>query len=155
MSTYYEDKDKQTDAQLCEDGTIIEPEYTRSHVIAERIMARFEAEQFKPLIKKIEDMVSEHLWDMVRDSMLDDATHNIAGEIRHRIEATVEAMLGGKQWAIDKYVLSERYQYDDIRKQLAALIPDQLQDARIKDLEKRLAIVTENLKREQDWNSRR
>lgn len=154
MSTYYDDKAKLSDEELCKDGSIIEPEYTRSHVIAEKIIAQFEAEQFKPLIKKIEDMVGEHLWDMVRDSLLDDTTHNIAGEIRDRVEKTIEALLGGNQWAVEKYILAQRYQRDEIRKQLAALIPEQLQDARIADLEKEVAKLKEDLQRERNWNNR-
>jgi|ERR1043165_1301130 hypothetical protein len=155
MDSWYEEMSKKSDAQLCEGSPHIEPEWTRSHVIAEQITERFEAEHFKPLLKKIEDYVSEHLWDMVRDSLLGDTTHNIAGHICHRVECTVKALLGGNKWAVDKYVMDQYDGGKSIRKALASVIPTEIMDARIADLEKDNEKLRDDLKREREWNSRR
>ena len=47
------------------------PAYFEARAIVERQMAKFEAEQFEPLIKKFTDAFREKLWDDVRDHMFE------------------------------------------------------------------------------------
>ena len=142
---YYEEKNQQTDEALCADSCgPLEPEYTRAHAFAEKLLSEFEDEHFKPIIKKLTDAVGEALWDMVRDSLIDDTSRNVAGHIQHRIESSIEALLGGKEWAIKKYVL-EGYDRDAIRAAVASAIPKEVQELRIADLEKEVARLKESL----------
>lgn len=134
MSGYYEEQAKKTDEELCKDCTTIEPEWTRAHALTEKVMAQFQAEHFKPLLKTIADHVTEHLWDIFRDSIIEDTEQNIAGHIRYRVEESVKALLSGNEWAIKKYALAG-YDPDGIRKAIAAHIPKEIQDLRMKELE--------------------
>lgn len=142
---YYEERNLKTDEELCKGlcGSL-EPEYTRAQAFSEKLLKEFEAEHFKPIIKKLTDAVGEALWDMVRDSLIDDTSRNVAGHIQDRIESSIEALLGGKEWAIKKYVL-EGYDRDKIREAVAQSIPNELQDLRIKDLEKEVTRLKESL----------
>ena len=142
---YYEEKNQQTDEALCAGfcGSL-EPEYTRAHAFAEKLLSEFEAEYFKPIIKKLTDAVGETLWDMMRDSLIDDTSRNVAGHIQDRIESSIEALLGGKEWAIKKYVL-EGYDRDAIRAAVANAIPKEVQELRIADLEKEVTRLKESL----------
>ncbi len=142
---YYEERNLKTDEELCAGSCgSLEPEYTRAHAFSEKLLREFEAEHFKPIIKKLTDAVGEALWDMVRDSLIDDTSRNVAGHIQDRIESSIEALLGGKEWAIKKYVL-EGYDRDKIREAVARSIPSELQDQRINDLEKEVTRLKESL----------
>ena len=147
---YYEERNLKTDEELCADARVLEPEYTRAHAFSEKLLKDFEAEHFKPIIKKLTDAVGEALWDMVRDSLIDDTSRNVAGHIQDRIESSIEALLGGKEWAIKKYAL-EGYDRDKIREAVAKAIPKELQDLRIVDLEKEVARLKDSL----DFHTRR
>ena len=147
---YYEERNLKTDEELCADARVLEPEYTRAHAFSETLLKEFEAEHFKPIIKKLTDAVGEALWDMVRDSLIDDTSRNVAGHIQDRIESSIEALLGGKEWAIKKYAL-EGYDRDKIREAVAKAIPKELQDLRIVDLEKEVARLKDSL----DFHTRR
>lgn len=144
-----------TDAELSKDYPTLEPEWTRGREKAAQVMAQFEAAHFKPILKTLSDAMTEHLWDLLRDFLLSDTESNLEGHMRHRIETTVQALLGAERWVVNKYVMD---QYDGgkmIRKTLAALIPQELNDARIHDLETELATVRKELQQEREWNSRR
>lgn len=143
-----------TDAELCEHYPTIEPEWTRGHEKAEQVIAQFEAEHFKPILEKLSDAMSERLWNLLRDYLLSDTESNIEGHMRHRIESSVQALLGAERWAVDKYVMDKYDAGKDIRKTLAALIPQELQDARINDLETELAKLRNDLQQEREWNRR-
>lgn len=132
--TYYEKENEKTDAQLCKEHPSIQPEYTRAHAVAEKVMARFQAEQFEPIVKNLTDHLREHLWDLVRDSIIEDTEQNIAGHIRDRVESSVKALLTGEEWALNKYAL-HKYDHAGIRKKIAEHIPQELQDLRLKEVE--------------------
>jgi hypothetical protein len=146
---------EKTDAELSADYPVLEPEWTRGRQKAEVVMQQFQAEHFKPILKTLSDAMTEHLWDLFRDYLLTDTESNLEGHMRHRIECSVKALLGGEQWAVNKYIMDQYDSGKQIRATLAALIPKELQDARIADLEAQLASTTADLKREQEWNSRR
>lgn len=141
---YYEERNLKTDEELCGESPTLEPEYTRAHAFAEKLMREFEPEHFKPLIKRLTDAFSEALWDMLRDSLIDDTSRNVAGHIQDRIESSIEALLGGKEWAIKKYVL-EGYSREPIREAIAKAVPRELQDLRIADLEAEVKRLKESL----------
>ena len=148
---YYEERNLKTDEELCK-GTLgkLEPEYTRAHAFSETLLKEFEAEHFKPIIKKLTDAVGEALWNMVRDSLIDDTSRNVAEHIQDRIESSIEALLGGKEWAIKKYCL-EGYDREAIRAAVAKVVPKEVQELRIADLEKEVTRLKESL----DFHTRR
>ncbi len=131
---YYEEQNQKTDAELCKIHPSIEPEYTRAHALAEKVMAQFQAEHFEVIVKKLTDYLREHLWDLVRDTIIDDTEQNIAGHIRDRVESSIEALLSGQEWALRKYTMN-KYDHAGIRKKIAEQIPQELQLLRLKEVE--------------------
>ena len=147
--------EEKTDAELCVDYPALEPEWTRGRQKAEAVMKQFKAAHFKPLLKTLSDTMTEHLWDLFRDYLLSDTESNLEGHMRDRIERSVQALLGAERWVVNKYVMDKYDSGKQIRATLAMLIPKELQDARIADLEAQLASMKADLRRERDWNSRR
>lgn len=141
---YYEEKNLKTDEVLYAESPTLEPERTRAHAFAEKLLRDFEAEHFRPIIKKLTDAVGEALWDMVRDSLIDDTSRNVAGHIQDRIESSIAALLGGRKWAIEKYALGS-YRQEDIREAVAKAVPKELQDMRIVELEQEVKRLKESL----------
>ena len=129
------------------DSLILGPAYFDARRVAERFMAKFEAEQFKPLIDKMAETFSERLWADLQSSMLSDIEMNIQGEIWRMVDNCVEALLSGNGWALEKYVLAGRYNDAEIRAMIAKHIPAEIQDARIADLEKENARLNDSLSR--------
>jgi hypothetical protein len=145
---------EQTDAELCRHYPTIEPEWTHGHEKAAQVLKQFEAEHFKPILKTLSDAMTEHLWDIFRNYLLSDTESNLECYMRQRIERSVQALLGCEQWVVEKYVMDKYDSGKQIRKTLAALIPRELQEARIADLEAELANVQEELQRERSWSRR-
>lgn len=141
---YFEEQNLKTDEELYAKHPTLEPEYTRAHAFAEQLLKEFEAEHFKPIIKKLTDAVGEALWDMVRDRIIEDTAYNVAGHIQGRIESSIAALLGGREWAIQKYALGS-YRQEDIREAVAKAVPKELQDMRIAELEQEVERLKESL----------
>lgn len=59
----------------------------------------------------------------------------------HQIDESVKALLSGEGWALRRYMLADRYDNVKIRAAVAAVVPVELQNARVADLEKELAEV--------------
>ena len=135
-----------TDAELYAQDPSIEPENSHANALAERVMMQFEAEHFQPLLKKVANAVSGHLWNIFRDHIISDAEMSVAGHIRDRIERSVEALLSGQEWAIEKYVLHD-YNRLGVREAIAKLVPKELQDKRVAELEEEV----ERLRADLGW----
>ena len=120
--------------------------YFAARDVAERYMKHFEAEQLEPLVKKIADAVRDAVWDDFRDYLLSDTELNIASEIRYTVDATVAELLGGYKRTNNKYALGSGMEAEMIRKAVAAHIPQELQDARIADLEQQVERLKSDLK---------
>jgi hypothetical protein len=131
------------------------PQYFVARKIAADLMAKFEAEHFKPLIEKFTDEFRAALWPAVEDYLLSDTECNLQGTIWRRLDDTVKALLSGDKWAVERYALGSRYDAAAVRAAIAAHIPVELQQARVLDLEAELAEVKANLESERDMNRRR
>lgn len=112
------------------------PAYFDARAVAKRVMAKFENEDFQPMVKKVVDAINEKLWVDVQNSLLVDVEIDLHGEMWRMVDSCVNALLGGSKWALQKYALAERYHDGtEIRAAVAKHIPAELQDARIADLE--------------------
>lgn len=125
----------------------LSPAYFAARKSAERFMASFEAEHFKPMIDKFSRDFRDAMWSDVVNFFLMDVEGNIQGEMWRHADSMVKYVLSGEKWAMDKFVLGERYDCEKVRATLAMQIPKELQDARIADLEAQVA----NLKKDNDW----
>lgn len=114
---------------------VLGPAYFEGRKIAEKFMAKFEAEQFKPLIDKAADGFCERLWSDLETHLLSDVESNIQSEMWRMVDGVVLAICGGQQWALQKYALGDRHDCEKVRATIAALIPAELQDPLIADLQ--------------------
>lgn len=127
------------------DTPVLGPGWSASRRIVEKLMKDWADDRFKPLIDEFSKRFNEHLWEDVQDSLQNDLEWNLQGYIRGMVNETVEALLTGKKWALDRYVLANNYDGDALRSAIAKHIPEELLSKRIKDLEAENARMTETI----------
>lgn len=120
-------------------GPVLGPEYRASHRLSEAMLAKFDAEHLKPLVDKVAEEFRDKLWDDVREWLLVDTEQNVAGAVRDMVEQTINALLTGKEWAMQRYPYADYAKGEDIRKAVAKHGSDALLGARINDLEAEIA----------------
>lgn len=120
-------------------GPVLGPEYRASNRLAEAMMAKFDVEHLKPLVDKVADEFRDKLWSDVVDWLVSDTEHNVAGAVRYMVEQTVQALLTGKEWAMQRYPYADYTKGEEIRKAVCQHGGDTLLERRIADLEKTLA----------------
>lgn len=111
------------------------PGYFASRDVAERFMADFEAEHFKPLIEKFSKEFSDHMWEEINSYLLSDTERNLQLAMWRHADDMVKYVLSGEEWAMKKFALGERYNCAKVREAVAKHVPQELQDQRIADLE--------------------
>lgn len=114
------------------------PAYFAARRTAERFMADFEAEFFKPLVDDFTKRFADELWGKISEWLLMDTENNLQHKLWHHTDEMVRHVLSGEEWAMKKFVLGDRYDCEKIRATVAKHIPKELQDARIADLEAKL-----------------
>lgn len=138
-----------TDEQMkdAENHPTLGPAYFCSRDVVERAMAGVQASDFKPLIDRLTKEINDVVWSGVQDHLLSDTEMNLQGAMYQQVDDCVKALLSGQEWALNRYALGPRYDHEKIREAVAKHIPKDLQDARIADLEARVA----ELKKELEW----
>jgi len=111
------------------------PAYFAARKTAERFMASFEAEHFKPLIDEFTKRFRDEIWRNIDEWLISDTENNLQHRMWQHTDSMVKHILAGDDWAMKKFALGERYDCDRIRKAIALHIPKELQDKRIADLE--------------------
>lgn len=128
-------------------GPVLGPEYRASQRFAEGVMKDFQDEHLQPLMKTIADEVQDKLWDVARDWLLQDTETNVHGAVREMVNQTVDALLTGKEWAMQRYPYADYTRGEEIRRAVAKHGADPLLMARIADLEAEIAKQKETI----DW----
>lgn len=128
-------------------GPVLGPEYRASQRFAEGVMADFQEEHLQPIIKMVADQVQDKLWDVARDWLLQDTETNVQGAVRDMVNQTVDALLTGKEWAMQRYPYADYSRGEEIRKAVAQHGGDELLMRRIADLEAEVAKQKETI----DW----
>lgn len=125
-------------------------EYFAARDAAQRFLAHWQQEHAEQLaesiMKPVMDAVQEQVWDAFRDWLLSDAEINAQTEMRHMVEDSVAALIGGDQWANRKYISPEGYRTEKVRETLAKLYSDEIKDARIRDLEIEVERLSQRLR---------
>lgn len=124
---------------------VLGPHYFAARKVAGEFMEKFEAEHFKPLMEDFAKKFGEKLWTDLENHLMSDTESNLHSTIWRQIDESVKALLGDGQWAIDRYVLSGRYDCEKIRAAVAKHIPQELQNSRIADLEAEVASLRQSL----------
>lgn len=126
-------------------GPVLGPEYRASQRFAEGVMKGFQDEHLQPLMKIIADEVQDKLWDVARDWLLQDTETNVHGAVRDMVEQTINALLTGKEWAMQRYPYADYSKGEEIRKAVAVHGGDELLMRRIADLETEVAKKEETI----------
>ena len=126
-------------------GPVLGPEYRASQRFAEGVMKGFQDEHLQPLMKIIADEVQDKLWDVARDWLLQDTETNVHGAVRDMVEQTINALLTGKEWAMQRYPYADHSKGEEIRKAVAVHGGDELLMRRIADLETEVAKKEETI----------
>lgn len=132
------------DMECAEQYPALGPQYRHAQRAAERFMAAFEDEHFKPLIGKFAEDFQDKLWSDLTQSLLSDTESNLRYEVQRMVEGTVNALLTGEEWALNFYPLAKAM-YGEAPKIRAAIFEqcrDQITDLRVADLEKQVADLT-------------
>lgn len=128
------------------------PAYFAARTAAEKCMAAFEAEHFKPMLEKFADEFRGRLWGDVETFLLSDVECNLQGSLWRMVDSVTNALLTGEKWALERYVVSGE-RIGEAVKVRAAIVEHcgaQLRDQRIEDLEKQVA----DLKQSLEWARR-
>lgn len=118
---------------------VLGPEYFASLRWSEAVTATLDPEQIKPIIDKAADDLRDAIWTATVDHLLSDTEHNAAGGVRYMVEQTVQALLTGKKWAMQRYPYADYAKGEEIRAAVAKHGGDELLMRRIADLEAELA----------------
>lgn len=133
-----------------EDGTL-GPAYFAARRAVEQAMQPFTNEMLGPILKEATDAFYKKLQDTVESFLWLDAEMNLQGKMWRMVDETVKALLSGEEWAVKRYCLGPRYDHDKVRAATAKHIPQELQDARIADLQAENAQLAKDL----EWHRRR
>ena len=135
--------------EQAENASVLGAEYFGARDAAERFLAHWTEEHAADLansiVKPIVDDIQEKVNDAFRDWLLRDAENNAASVMRRMVEDSVRALIGGRKWANVKYISTESYRGEEVRKTLAQLYSDEIKDARISDLEKQVSDLEKRL----------
>lgn len=126
-------------------GPALGPEYRASLRWSEAVTATLDPDQIKPIIDKAATDLQAAIWDATVDHLLCDTKHNAAGAVRYMVEQTVEALLTGKEWAMQRYPYADYSKGDEIRAAVAKHGGDELLMRRIADLEAELVKKEETI----------
>jgi hypothetical protein len=126
-------------------GPVLGPEYRASLRWSEEITSKLDPEQIKPIIDKAADDLRDAIWTATCDHLLSDTEHNAAGAVRFMVEQTVQALLTGKEWAMQRYPYADYAKGEEIRAAVAKHGSDELLMRRIADLEAELAKKEETI----------
>ena len=124
---------------------VLGPHYFAARKAAEEFMEHYEPKNFEPMVRKAADAFMEQAQEALEAWFLSNVESNLHGTIWRQIDDSVRALMGGERWALERYALGSRYDCDKIRETVAKHIPQELQDARIKDLEEEIARLRKDI----------
>jgi len=124
-------------------------EYFAARRFMERFTKGWEDDHLKPLAdtvaKEVCDRIKEKVWDDFRDYLLIDTEYNAQGVIREMVHGSVQALLSGEKWAMERYPLANDYTAQGVRKAIAEHIGDEIAQRRIAELEAEVKRLEERL----------
>lgn len=128
-----------------ESYSVLGPAYFAGRRIAEAATTHLTPEALRPIVKKAADDLYEQLLNAVEASIMFDTESNVQGSIRRMVDQTVQAILDGKAWALERYPFANDHDGKAIREAIFAQCGDRLESARIADLEADVARLTQSL----------
>lgn len=140
------------DVERSEQGyEVVGPAYFAARRIAERVWQGSDTEPFKDVAKKAAELVREELYDYIESHIQSDLEVNFQGHLYRLVDDTVQALLTGTAWAMERYPLSKRYVATEVRAAVAKHGGEPLLMARIADLEAEVDRLKADIAREREY----
>lgn len=111
------------------------PAYFAGRRIAEGVVEKLEPDALDPIIKKASDDLYDKLREALESHLLYDTEQNIQGRISRMVDDTVNALLSGREWALERYPLSKYHDGQVVREAIFAQCADRMENIRIAELE--------------------
>lgn len=111
------------------------PAYFASQRIVEGLMEGADAEPFKAVVERCSEQIREAVYEYVEDHLMSDLESNIQSRVWRMVDDTVNALLTGEQWAMQRYPYNKYTDGQKVREAVAKHGGDALLMARIADLE--------------------
>ena len=134
------------DIEKCGDG-VLGPEYWASEraadelvrmVLPQEALDAIAKEAAKAVSEAVFGRISEFLWDGVLEHNMQLKAYQMVGDV-------IEAIISGNKALAQRYAL-DRFDQFGVRKAIAELIPDEVAQKRISDLEEEIVMLREQLK---------
>lgn len=135
---------------FAEENPTLGADYKRASAIAERFMENFKDEHFKALADDFAEKFRDKLWGYISGWLVSDTECNLQTEIWQTVDGTINAILTGKTWALNRYPLSQYHNGGEIREAIFAQHQEVLENLRIAELEKEVERLTQLL----EWHRR-
>ena len=97
------------DVAAAADYSTLGPAYFSAQRFIENAVRGEEGELFSALVKKTADDFYEQALEKFQDHLVYDAAINVGGHIRKMVDDTVQALLTGEPWAMERYPLTAFY----------------------------------------------
>lgn len=123
------------------------PVYYSARRMAEALMQNADISPFREVANKAADEVRGKIYDYVETHLLGDLENNIQGHVCRMVDDTVQALLTGTEWAMQRYPYHAYSRGEEVRAAVAKHGGEPLLMARISDLEKEI----ERLKQSLSW----
>lgn len=111
------------------------PAYYAARRMAEAVMQGSDESPFKAVADKCLDEIRGKVYDYVETHLLGDLEINIQGHVARMVDDTVQALLTGQAWAMERYPYHAYNRGEEVRAAVAKHGGDRLLMARIADLE--------------------
>lgn len=138
------------DVKAAEKYETLGPGYYAARRVAETVMRGSDTEPFKEIADKCADEIRAKVYDLIETWMLSDLEINIQGHISRMVDDTVQALLTGQPWAMERYAYHAYSRGEEVRAAVAKHGGEPLLMKRIADLELENTRLRESLKNA--WN---
>ena len=134
------------DVKAAEQWETLGPGYYAARRVAETVMRGSDTEPFAAMAEKCRDEIYRAVYDTIETHMLADLEINIQGHISRMVDDTVQALLTGQPWAMERYPYHAYSRGEEVRAAVAKHGGETLLMKRIADLEKEIERLRESLK---------
>jgi hypothetical protein len=128
------------------------PHYWPAQRIVEAALKPLTSDDAKVIAERVATQIYQQIVDATQDALWQDAEMNLQSKMWHMVDEIVRAILSGNLDVINRYVLGNRYDCEEVRKAVASQIPQEIMTARIADLEGENERLKDALQREKRYN---
>lgn len=138
------------DILFAEQHPTLGPCYSVGQRVVGRFMEQFRAEHFAPLTEELAKAFQERIYADIDAHLLSDAESNLNTTMRRMVDGTVNALLTGETWALERYPFAKYHDGQKVREAIVTHCREQLQNQVITDLEAKIADLTQAVTRLRD-----